>query len=235
MSNTHIIISCLVAVGVALLTVSYVNSMQTRKRLIQQRLAQLKRKVAEKEELASVIEPLLGSTEIEKIVLEDILDTLKGMQQLSPGSTSLEISVESIIKRLDEVNDPAYHARLNRVLDSDAQIARARYQLGEAGRIVRKRQAAGLIELARMNTFIEELAWAHLMVLVVSLVAQGQKAMTNSNVLRAYSFYKKAQEGAMAGNVKDERRYQLIKELGEMQSGNRTSLSIDLMPEAVTD
>jgi len=231
MSDIHIITVSLIAVGIALFTVSYVNSLQTRKRLISQRLSQLKLKVSEMEELASSLETLLGTSQIEKVVLQDVLDTLKGMQQLSPENITLDLSIENVLQRLDELSSPNYQATLYRVLESDAQIARARFQLSEAGRIVRKRQAAGFIELPQMNGMIEDLAWAHLMVFVVTLTAQGHKAFSRGDILRAYSFYKKAQEGAMEANLGDTRRHKVIKELSEIQANKRKALSIELMPE----
>jgi DNA-directed RNA polymerase subunit H (RpoH/RPB5) len=231
MSDINIIIGSLIAVGVALFSVSYINSMQTRKRLINQRLHQLKRDVSELEEIASSVGPLVGSTNIEKIILEDCLDTLKGMVQLAPENQSTILNVESVLSRLDEINAGATQIPLHRILESDAQIARARYQLGEAGRIVRKRQTAGFLELQEMNALIEELAWAHLMVHVVTLTAQGHKAISKGDVLRAYSFYKKAQEAAMAAKLGDDRKHKIIKELNEMQANRRKALSIDLMPE----
>lgn len=231
MSDTHIIIGCLITVGFALFAVSYINSMQTRKRLIRQRLTQLKRKVSEMEELASALGSLVDSPDIEKVVLEEILDTLRGMKQISTDNHSLAFNIESILNRLQELNLPDYQATLHRAFESDAQVAKARFQLSEAGRIVRKRQASGFLELPQMNIMIEELAWAHLMVLVITLTSQGHKAFEQGDVLRAYSFYKKAQETAMKTNISDERRHKLIKELGEMQSGNRKTLSVELMSE----
>jgi len=230
MNDIHIIVICLIAVGLALFTVSYINSMQTRKRLIKQRLAQLKRQVSEMEELASAVGTILGDANVEKIVLEEIIDTVRGMQQLEPKNVSLELTLESLIKRIDELSS-APKPEIYRIFESDAQIARARHQITEAGRIIRKRESSGLIEAAQMTVYIEELAWAHLMVHAVSLVAHGHKAAERSDVLRAYSYYKKAQEAAMGASSTDQRVHKLVKELGELQSNRRKLLSSDLMPE----
>lgn len=231
MSNLNIIIICSVLACIALFIVSFINAQQTRKRLISQRLLQLKRKVAELEELAVALEPLTGSIALEKVILEDTADMLKGMLQLSPESQSVEFSLESALQKITEISGSGYTTELNRIMESDAGVARAQYLLGEAGRIVKKRQVAGQLELSVMTSYIEELAWAHMMVAVVTLTGQGHRSVRSGDVMRGYAFYKKAQQVAIEGNVTDDRRHLLIKELGEMMSNKRKSLSTLLMPE----
>ncbi len=227
----NIIIASLILAFISLVSVSIVNSRQTRKRLISQRLSQLKRKVGEMEELAVALENLTGSVAIERIVLEEVIDTLNGMKQLSEESQTLDLNLQNAIQRAQEISGPAYSCSLYRIMESDATIARAQYHLSEAGRILRKRQAGGRIELAEMNTYIVELAWAHLMVSVISMIGQGHKAVRRGDVLRGFSFYKKAQEAAMASPISDDRRHQIIKELGDILANRRKSISIQLMPE----
>lgn len=233
MSNLNLVIVFLLLASAALLTVSVINASQTRKRLINQRIITLKRKVSELTELATALEKLTGSTELEKVILDETVDILNGMLQLSPNSQAVELTLETTLERINEISVPGYSVQLFRLMESDAQIARAQYILGEAAIIVRKRQASGSIELVQMNSYIEELAWANLTVPIVSLTAQGHKAIRRGDVLRAYAFYKRAQQDAMASPLGDERRHQFIRELSELQSNSRKSLSVSLMPETM--
>ncbi len=232
MSNVSIILSCVAVAVFALIWVSVINTRQTRKRLINQRLMQLKRRVSELEELAVALESLLGSTRIATLILDEVADTLRGMIQIAPNSQTMELTLSNTLQHQQEISSASYQPQLNRLQETDAQIARAQYLLGEAGRVVRKRQSAGALEVSEMNHFIEELAWAHLMVGVVSLTAQGHKAMLAGNVLRAFAFYKKAQQSAASSTIADERRHQFIKELGEILANKRKSISLSLMPES---
>lgn len=215
----------------ALFGVSIINARQTRQRLINQRLAQLKRRVVDMEEMAIALETLTGSLKIERIILDEIVDVLKGMLQLAPDTQSLEVSLSNALQRIEEIQSPGYHCQIYRLMESDASIATAQNQLAEAGRVIRKRETAGLIEPSEMNTYIVELAWAHLCVSVISLVGQGHKAVRRGDILRGFSFYKKAQQAAMESTISDERRHQIIRELGEILANRRKSLSKELMPE----
>lgn len=233
MSDLNIIIICLVLVGCALFGVSVINAQQVRKRLISQKVMQLKRKITEMEDVAAALENLTGNTATARILNEEIIDTLSGMLQLQPNSPSLELVMDATRQRIEEISSPGYSCNIHRMLDSDAAIAHAQYLLGEAARIIRKRQAQGQIELTQMTSHIEELSWAHLMVSVISLTGQGHKALQRGDPLRAHAFYKKAQESAMESVLSDDRRHQWIRELGELMSGKRKTISRSLMPESM--
>lgn len=232
MSNLNLIIISLLVVAGSLFVVSAINAQQTRKRLISQKLQQLRRKTSEMEEVSAALETLTGNTRISRVIVEDIIDTLHGMQQLAPDNQSLELSLESALQRLEEIDSPSYSCNLNRLLESDSAIAHAQYLLGEAGRVVRKRQAQNLIELPQMTAYIEELAWTHLMVSVISLTGQGHKAVRRGDVMRAHAYYKKAQEAAMQSNVADDRRHRWVKELTDIMTGKQRAISMELMPES---
>lgn len=230
MPSVNLIVICLFLAFVALFSVSYINSRQTRVRLINQRLAQQKRRVNELDELAGAVEVLTGSSELSRIVLEETVDTLKSMLQLDKSSQLLEINLENARQRLRE-SQSGNVATMHRLMDSDSGIARAQFQLSEVGRIIRRRQAAGLMELAEMNQHIQSLAWANLMVSVITLTASGHKALRNGDVFKAFAYYRKAQQAASGTNISDDRRHRIIKELGEIINNKRKSLSKDLMPE----
>ncbi|WP_370978689.1 hypothetical protein [Agaribacterium sp. ZY112] len=232
MSDQSIVLICIALAIFALFFVSLINHRQMRHKLIHQRLVKLRKKVAELEELSVEVETLTGSRVITGILIDHIIDLLDGMLELAPSSQSLEITRENALARRDELHNSEFQVQLNRIRESDAQIARAQFALNEAGVIIRKRQAAGRLELSQMNQLIEELAWAKMMAAVVSLVVQGHKSMGGTDVLRGFSFYKKATQCAMEANSTDERRHKLIKELAELANNKRKALSLDLMPEA---
>jgi len=231
MHNVDIIVICLVAVFAALTSVSVVNAQQTRRRLIQQRLAQLRRRIADLDDTTIAVQTLTLKPEIAAEIVAEQIDTLRGMMQLDQNSSSLGFSLANANQRLAQLRAPGNHYHLQRVLDSDAAVNRAQYQLGEAGRVIRKRHGSGHVNDEQMQSFIAELAWQNLMVAVVTLIAQGHKTTEAGDYLRAHAFYKKAQQIAMASQVNDERRHDVIRELSEILNGQRQTLSKVLMPE----
>ena len=231
MDSFNFVIIFIVLACFALVSVSVINSQQTRKRLIAQRIVQLRRKVSEYEELASTIETYTGSTTIERVVLDEIVDSLHGMLQLEPDNLTIDLSIANTKARIQEIQAPGYTCQIHRTLESDAAIARAQYMISEAGRIIRKRQAANQLELSEMTSYIGDLAWAHLCVAMISLIAQGHRAVRRGDVLKGYSFYKRAQQAAMESTISDDRRHQIIKELTDIQSNRKKSISPALMPE----
>lgn len=191
----------------------------------------MKRRVAELEEFAAALDTLVENPAIAIAVCEEAIDIIQAMMRLSPNSHYLEANMNTAQQLYDQFSDPSRARDLYRLQQSDASIARSLYILNEAGRILRKRETKGALELAQMEMYIHELAWAHLMVSVVSHVAQGHKAYSRGDVLKAYAFYKKAQQVAIQTNSGDERKHQLVREIGEMMSNKRRFLSVSIMPE----
>ena len=115
--------------------------------------------------------------------------------------------------------------------DSDAQIAQTRHNLDEAGKVLRHLCAQGKLSAEELEVYISELTWAYLMVGVMSYIAQGNKFTILGDRLTSQSFYQKAQFLLMESIHPDQRRMRMIKELSEMVSGARKTMSRDLMPE----
>ena len=69
------------------------------------------------------------------------------------------------------------------------------------------------------------------MVGAISHIGQGHKAAIRGDMLSAHAFYKKAQQLLIQSPHPEPRRRRMIKELGEILSNKRKSLSLDLMPE----
>ena len=231
MSDLTIVLISLVMAFSSLVVVSYINSLQTRRRLIQGKFNQLKRRASELVELGAHIEPLLESHKLLIILNEEVIDIIEKMRQLTPESPFIEIGLENAQYRAEELQDENYRIDTYRLAESDAAVARAQAQLNEAAVVLRQRQAKGQMEVAQMDLHIGELTWAHLMVSVITLIGQGHKAVNRGDVLRAHAFYKRALEYATLPGFKDERQNQLITEIGELMSNKRRALSVELMPE----
>src|SRR5690606_2128914 len=89
----------------------------------------------------------------------------------------------------------------------------------------------GRLQSTEADLYIRELAWAHLMVDVVSLVAQGHKAVNRDDPMAAYGYYRRAQNMMMTSPLPDDRRHRVIREIGEILEGKRLALEADMMPE----
>lgn len=232
MTNFAIIVLLLVMAFISLLVVSFVNRRQVRARVINQKLSQMKRRMAEVEELSSSLESLVEDPAIVQIVMDEALDMMDNMLILSPSNEYIEFQRDSAQKRKEELSS-GIRAELNRVMDSDAGIARAQHLLTEAARILQRRQNAELVSPAEAASIMKELNWSSFMIKLVTHVAQGHKALNRGDNLRGPAFYKKAKELATQATVKDERMSSLITELVELSQGKRVALSPHLMPETM--
>ncbi|WP_049762611.1 hypothetical protein [Saccharophagus degradans] len=231
MSDPGTILIFLMLVIGALLTVSFVNQQQMRSRVINQKVAQLKRRVGELDEMASSLESLVESLAIPKTILDEMLEVLNTIDKLEPNNPFCESTRISTEQRIEDLMDATQSHATYRAQPSDAAIARTKYLLNEAAMIIRKRQVAGKLEIVEMEAFINELAWASLMVVVITHVVEGHKAVNRGDVLKAYAFYRKAQQVLIKGSINEERRHRMIKELSEIMGNKRKTLSKDLMPE----
>jgi hypothetical protein len=153
------------------------------------------------------------------------------MKAADESATYLDASYQAAIARSENLADEGQVVTIDRLKGSDAQIARSQRSLEEAAGVIRKQQRSGKISLEEMNIFLSVLSWAHLMVDVISHVAQGHRAINRNDVLSGHAFYKKAQQLLMQSAHSDKRRHRMIKELAEILSNRRRALSEDLMPE----
>lgn len=222
----------LLVAGIALLVVSLINRQQMRARLINQKVSQMRRRVNELEELIVAIEPLVESLTIPRLINQELIDMIQHMITLKPDSQNyLASSLANAQHQAEDLADEAKPREIYRLQESDAAIARNQYYLNEAAVIIRRQQAKGKLEISEMETFIEELSWAHLMVNVISHVGQGHKALNRGDVLTAYHFYRKSQSLLMESGHPDNRRHRMIKELTDILSNRTKIISFDLMPE----
>ncbi|GAB1257004.1 hypothetical protein NBRC116494_15060 [Aurantivibrio plasticivorans] len=221
------------AIGIAaLFLVSLVNRRQAKARQARQRVKMLKFRFDSLDELASVIDSLVDNRAISRRIYDEALKMLDAMQRLDPTASHIQASVAHAQRRAVELADNASSRVINRLRESDGQIAKAQQSLAEAGRILKQQFNRGDIAETEYDNYIAELRWLHLFVEVISLTGRGMISMQRDDVMGAFSFYKRAQACLLQSENRDERRTRLIKELNEMIGKKRSSLSPDLMPEA---
>lgn len=233
MSSFSSVIILLAITAVSLFIVSLINERQTRARVINQKLNQMKRRVGELEELSASLEPLVDDPQIPQVINDEAIHLIESMLRVAPGNAYYQMSLESAQQRGNDLSTPGRKVEIFRLMESDAAIARSQYALSEAARIIRKRQASGHLQVAEMENMLKDLSWANFMIKVTSNVAQGHKAINRGDVLRAYAYYRKALEVATEGGHKNEQQNQIINELGEILSSKRRALSPSLMPETL--
>lgn len=231
MSETTGIALFLILALLSLIVVSLVNRFQTRRRLIRLKVRQLRHRIAELAEICSGIEPLLETNLVPRLINEEVIDLIRSVQRLDPAGTQMDAQLDSALQLADGYQQNRRQHGLNRIMPSDAKIAKHQFYLTEAGRLVRRHESLGRLSNSELEAHLKELAWAHLMVAVISLVAQGHRATVRGDPAVAFSFYRKAQNLLIGSAVTDERRHQLIRELGEMQNNKRQTLSREVMPE----
>lgn len=232
MSTTSVALILLLFTLLSLLVVSAINKRETRTRLINQKLAQMKRRALELQELSVALEPLVENNKIPQLINDEAIDVLKAMLKLSPNNNFFALNLENAQQRAADLQNANMRCPINRLMESDAAIARAQYMITEAARIVRKRHAAEFIPAAEMDNLLRELNWANFMVKITANVAQGHRAVNRGDSLRAFAFYRKALEIATeGGGYKDDRQGRLIFEIGEILNNKRMALSPNLMPE----
>jgi tetratricopeptide (TPR) repeat protein len=231
--NPVVMISLLLGLTVlALLAVNHVNRRELQQKLIANQAAAIRRRIAELEDLSAAAEPLLESTQIPRVISDEILHQLEALMQLEPDNHYLSTQINSARELSRDLSLEKRVCPLMRALSSDAQVARCKHQLEDIAKVVRRAQLAGRLDPLETDGFMRDLAWAQLMVQVITFVDQGHLCMRQHNPLKAYSYYKHAQQALIASHHPDERRHRLIREVSDLLTNKRRSLSLDLMPEA---
>lgn len=221
----------LLLIAASLTLVSLVNRIQTRNRLVRQRVQHLTKRINELEELCAAIEPLLESTLIPKLINEEIIQLIETVQRLDPEATYLEVKLDQAKQMSQQFASGQRNQALNRLLSSDAAIARSKHYINEVANELRKLQGQAKLQNTEMEGFVQELTWTRLMVEVISHIGHGHKAVARKDFLVAYGYYRKAQNLMINSQHKDERRHQMIKQIGELLKNKRASISEDYMPE----
>lgn len=234
--NTLVITILLIFLATfSLLTVNFVNRRELRRKLISQKITLLRRRIAELEEMAACIEPLLESTQVPRAVNDEIVHLLETIIKLDSSNTYMGATLDSAKALSEDLSLEKRSYQLMRNLASDSQVARCKFQLNEAAKLIRKNQQAGRIDALEGDAFILELSWSLMMIEIVTYVNQGHVSLKQNDHLKAYGYYKHAQQVLIASAHPDERRQRLIKEVSDMLGNRRKALSLDLMPESANN
>lgn len=217
---------------IALLLVGLADRWQRRRRQALLREKRLRLQLLELEEILEQTEETLPSRDIARQINAEILRLLEEMRKLSPNTSAY---VDARLTRAEE-RESAWDRepptrKVNRQRDSDSQIAHTQACLKRAGEVLRRRHLRGQLSAEELEVYLQELGWSQMMVSVVSLIAQGHKALARKERLASLSFYKKAQSLLVGYGQPDSRRAAMIQQLNEIISGERKALSQDLMPE----
>ena len=167
---------------------------------------------------------------IPKLVNDEIIALYQLMIELNPEASYLEAGLSNAQMRAHDFSEPASH-KINRLCQSDAQIARAQAYLMEAIKVLKSNTMITKFQGTDLQHLSSEVEWLYLQVSVISNIAQGHKANNRHDILTASAFYKKAQSELMRSTHPDERRHKMIKQLADILFGRRKSIDQDLMPE----
>lgn len=224
-----LILAMLMALSLAM--VSAINRWQTRNRIIQAKLRQLRQRVDLLEEINTGIAPLLEAITVPSLLNQEIVRALETAKHLAPDADYLDAYLQRASALADLFAQHKRSQPLNRMLTSDASIAKHRYFLEEAARELRRMRATERIEAVELEQLLAEINWAHTMVEVASLIGQAERVNEYHGELFAHAYYRKAHQVLLQSPTQDERRFRLIRELSEMLEMERKSLSRDLLPE----
>lgn len=211
--------------------VAYANYKVDQAKNIRNRLHKHKVHTEELEDVVLALDQLCENRLIPKLVNDEVIETYKIMTELDPKAGYLKAGLSNAKARSDELSDLTTPRIVSRLCNSDAQIARLQAYLNEANTIVRKQHSQGKISSVEVQDIVLEIEWLHLMVSVISNIAQGHKSYNRHDVLAANAFYKKAQTELIRSGHPYDRRHQMIKQLADVLFGRRRSLDTELMPE----
>lgn len=226
--------SLLLLIFIALLAmcvVAYSNYRVEQDRKARLKLQSLKAKIEQLEDIVRVLDRLCENRMITTFINDDVIELYEYMIGLSPKTPYLKAGHTNAKIRSDILSDNSNARHLDRICNSDAQIARCRAYLQEASNILKRQHSEGKFSATEIQDFTRQLDWLHLQIFVISNIAEGHKAFSRGDVLKANAFYKKAQGELLGSDHPDERRQEMIKQLADILFGRRQSLDKHLMPE----
>lgn len=226
--------SLLLFIFVALLSmcvVAYSNFKVEQNKKIRIKVQHHKAKIEQLEDIVIVLERLCSNKMITTFVNDDIIEIYEEMVELSPKAPYIKAGYSNAKMRSDILSDDSHPKQINRICTSDAQIARCRAYFQETLTILKKQNADGKFSATELQEFINELEWLDLQVFVITNIAEGHKAYTRNDILKANGFYKKAQTELLNSGHPDKRRHEMIKQIADILFGRRRFLDKSLMPE----
>ena len=215
----------------AMCVVAYGNYRVEQNRKARIKLQNLKTKIEQVEDIVRVLEKLCDNKMITTFINDDVIELYEEMMELSPKALHIKAGHTNAKIRSDILSEGSYPQQINRICNSDAQIARCRAYLREAANILRRQQSEGKFSTTEVQEFVQQLNWLHLQIFVVTNIVEGHKAFTRGDVLKANAFYKKAQAALVSSGHPDERRQQMSNQLTDILFGRRRAIDKQLMPE----
>lgn len=226
---TIVILSVLLVL--ALVMVSVINKTQERQRIRRSQRQRLRFRISNLEEMLACLEQTIPNRLIAKHINDEILDSLQKILSVeSDNIERIETSLRDVEARGEELTGARDQGGTSYRKDSDVQIAQSRLYINEAGGVLRRRYSQGRITEEELDIYIGELAWAHLMVSVISLIGQGYKATVRGDSFSAHAYYQNAQHQLLESTHPEPKRMRMIRELSEIMTGSRELLSEDLVP-----
>lgn len=213
-----------------LMLVSIVNQVQRRERARRLQQRQLRLRIELLEEVINCLLQTLPNRQIAHQVNDEVLELLQQMLRLEQGNPAhIEASIRNAEGRNQELEK--HKGRTSSFQkESDAQIAQTQLHLNQAMQVLRRQYNRGKITDEELDIYLNDLSWAILMVSVVSLIGQGNKANARGDLSSKHAFYKKAQHILIESIHPEPKRMRMIKELGEIIGGTRKTVSEDLVP-----
>lgn len=225
--STLLIVFFILAI-VSVLVIRISDGRMVRKRVITSRAKEILKKVEELKDTTVAVGPLLSRNDIPLILLDEQIDLLQDVAQISK-SPFIEEAINVVSSQRRDLEEKNFTQ--NRALKSDAAIARHGVFLNDASAVLLKRKKTNKISEDQFKEYIAELSWAKLMINIVPQIIQSEQLKGRGEEMKAYAFLKNALRNAQSSKLSDKRKKELITEIKDYLSGQRQSLSTHLIPE----
>jgi hypothetical protein len=226
----NIIILFILLMLCALIIVSLLNEKQRKEQMRRQQQRRLRVQVEELYEVLTCIEQTVGDKNLAKKINDIIIGLLETMRRLEvKPSPYIDASLQKVTAHRQDLDNPQFQPLVRYERESDAQINKTQKQLMDTIELLSSLAAQGRISEQEFEYYQHELRWSHLMVAVMSYIAQGNKSLMGSDRITALAFYQRALHHLMESAHSDPKRLTLIREINELIDGSRTRLSESLV------
>jgi hypothetical protein len=226
--NIIVIFGLLMVVGLIIVSLIHEKQKKEQMRRLQQR--RLRVQVEELNEVLTCVEQTVGDKSLAKKINDLIYGLLHAMRNLeNKPAPYIDNALQKVVAHNLELENSQLQFRIRYERESDAQINKTQQQLVETINILSNLTSQGRLTETEFESFQNQLRWAHLMVAVMSFVAQGNKCLAISDRVTAQAFYQRALHQLMESPHPNPKRLGLIREINEMLEGNRVRLSENLI------
>lgn len=226
--NIIVVFGLLMVAGLIIVSVIHEKQKKEQLRRLQQR--RLRIQIDELNEVLSCVEQTVGDKNLAKKINDLILGLLHAMRHLeTKPAPYIDNALQKVLAHNRELENPQLQLRIRYERESDAQINKTQHQLVETISLLSNLTSQGRLSESEYESFQQQVRWAHLMVGVMSFVAQGNKSLAVSDRVTAQAFYQRALHQLMESPHPNPKRLALIREINEMLEGNRVRLSEHLI------